>query len=94
MTDQHWSQWIIHYGEKVPVPSGTVVFVSRASGREHEGIVSGSHNTGWIWSYCRAIGRPQDAVLRYRVRRPAALIELIKLAECPQAAPAREHEVA
>lgn len=84
-----WGPWVTHDGMSVPLPAGTVVFVLRENGSEHAGTVSGSMRTGWIWSFCEALGMPGAKVLRYRVRRSDALMRLVDLVET---LPARSNE--
>ncbi len=79
MLNDQWGPWIKHDGSRVPEPAGTVVFVERAGGRQHSGIVSGKQKSGWNWEVCISHGRPQDCVIRYRKRKPLGLVILEEL---------------
>lgn len=73
-----WGPWIDHDGKGCPVPVGTLVHVRGNMGNEDVAVVtdhSFSADSQWI-------RRPMiEWVRRYRIRRPRALIEMIKRIE-------------
>lgn len=94
MTAGAWGPWIEHDGKSVPLRAGVKVLVRRKNGTEHEGVVSGRLDSGWIWHFCEAMQMPGAAVTHYRVRRPSELIKLIDMAESLSPAIVREGEFA
>lgn len=85
---EEWGPWIQHEGKGCPVV-GIYVCVEIASGLKIEGVPSPrcanppkGWASAWIWS---TVPEQNDGfrVVRYRVRRPAALRRLIEIAEDP-----------
>lgn len=80
MTEE-WSEWIEHNGEAMPVPSSAIVAVSfrvpaqpgdRCSGNPDE-----DRADTWMWDHEDL----DDDIVRYRVKRPRALLQLIEMVE-------------
>lgn len=100
---EEWGPWIEHDGRSVPVTIGTYIHVAFEDGDEWTGIEgqSGFSARGalclpddgepwsWIWDHPKnGFG---DSIIRYRIRKPRALQELIALVADPYAVPpARE----
>lgn len=93
MSDE-WGPWIHHDGLSRPLPKGTYAMVELRSGAIVE-CVTGMHNVtasgrlvqknplwgdAWIWGSGGAWWRPCE-VIRYRIRKPRALIQLIEMVE-------------
>ena len=80
--DECWGPWIEHDGKGEPVPDGTVVQVAYASGNTP--VAQSAAGPWWrgggyrSWKGVRANYAP---IIRYRIRKPRALIELIEMVE-------------
>lgn len=83
-----WHPWVEHDGEPHPELNGHVVQVVAENGRCEVGIVraagtppAGTH-TPWVWKSMPPWRvETGDKILRYRIKKPQALLELIGLAE-------------
>lgn len=78
MENKEWGPWIEHDGKGCPLALGVhFAIVFRLSGYM-EGWVNEvvQRHPGWI-----ASEYPADPVIRYRIRRPKALIEMIDMVE-------------
>ena len=81
--DQEWGPWIEHDGRGCPVQDGILVTVCgyNTYGRWEE-YTRPAKSTwlGWEWS-----NGPR--IIRYRIRKPRALLDLIAIADDPYAVP-------
>jgi hypothetical protein len=79
MMDEEWGPWIEHDGKGCPLPRGTFVQSEQRDGliETHKALclrfVDGAP-TCWEW-----LGLPDD-IIRFRIRKPKALRELIDMA--------------
>ena len=86
---EEWGPWIDHDGEGCPVPDGTsVVVIAEGWPGQIFGPLEGvAYHNGESWSWANWLKRDRNGpiarVLRYRVRRSAALRRLIDMAEDP-----------
>ena len=80
MADE-WGKWQTHDGSGCPVPEGIECETFHADGGIDRGLSCGHNCSGWSWYFCVSFGSPGDKVLRYRIRRPKALIDMIERAE-------------
>lgn len=94
MSDE-WGDWQVHYGMGCPLPHGTLVSailmdplgelpdeeaVFRVGERwETEHYYSKSVVDDWVWPM--PIQDDDAFIVRYRVRRPRALLQLIEMVE-------------
>lgn len=84
---EEWSPWVDHDGTDCPLPDGVFVEMMLANGELRAGIVAHATSLGlnccncWIWEDCAFFGIPDYRVLRYRLRKPRALIALREMAE-------------
>ncbi|MCA0204313.1 MAG: hypothetical protein LCH92_08225 [Proteobacteria bacterium] len=97
MSDE-WGPWVKHDGKGLPVPVGTVVMVEdvHSDGSREIFVVTaglgGGFSWDWQWSVKLVPGFNKYAtrIIRYRIRRPKALREMIDRAESlPVVAPKR-----
>jgi len=83
MADE-WGPWIRHDGTRVPVAIGTVCQVEIRSGLVGVLTVEASraetHGDCFIWASLLP-NRRHLAIIRYRIRKPRALLDLIELVE-------------
>lgn len=70
-----WGPWIEHDGKGCPCV-GMWVCVEWRNGDTSEGIAGSGGGSSWDWSNTWS-----DHIIRYRIRRPDALRNLIDLAE-------------
>lgn len=94
MGEAEWSDWIEHDGKGCPLSEGTVVNGVEADGSNWFGTVigfSGELQEGdvnvWDWDHCQVQGRWEWRLVRYRIRKPRALLDLITIAADPYAPP-------
>ena len=86
-----WSPWIEHDGKGCPVAKGTpgegelrdgrVVFFRALCGSTRGGpdvVASSREGSAWVWDSSLFTS---DEVVRYRIRRPRALLQLIEMVE-------------
>ena len=78
---EEWGPWIEHDGRGCPVKKGTLVKTLHQDGTSEEGPTSGAPFTGWDWECCDMFGKPGYKLIRYRVRPPKALQQLIQMVE-------------
>ncbi|PZQ99919.1 MAG: hypothetical protein DI533_04615 [Cereibacter sphaeroides] len=86
MSDEEWSDWIEHDGQPVPELMGLKARVVAANGRDEVGIIMNSiapppgQYSAFVWASLpkRVQG---NRILRYRIRKPRALQQLIDLVE-------------
>lgn len=82
-----WTQWFEHSGDGCPVPNGTLVHAIYDSGFDIVAQVTANgrpdEKNPWIWS------DENSSIIRYRVRKPRALLNLIEMVEN---LPARQRE--
>lgn len=99
MSGDIWGPWILHDGKGCPCRVGEFVHTIEADGEEWAGLITrrlfepdepGEVNV-WIWERGFLEGYPDWRVIRYRIKRPRALIQLIEMVEALPA-PARERE--
>jgi hypothetical protein len=79
-----WGPWIKHDGRSVPLPDGTVCWVECAARVAGVVTVSAEVPAGgncWIWDSIILEAYIPLRIVRYRIRRPDALRELIDLVE-------------
>lgn len=90
MSDEaDWGPWVDHDGRGCPLPVGTVIegVFERRPGRYVIAVGTvGPHDMGLSWDWSWWMQRAPDGFLvsrliRYRVRRPKALRDLIALVE-------------
>lgn len=91
-TDADWGPWVEHDGRPNPVAHGTPLQVETADGRLIEGFFDGTppgdrECSIWDWESCRQYGFWVGRAVRYRIRKPRALRELIEIAAEPYAPP-------
>ncbi len=96
--DAEWGPWIEHEGKGLPVPVGSRVFVEQADGAQgvltvEEPKPKNEGGDAFIWDSLRP-GRAWVAIIRYRVRKPRALLDLIDLVENLPAPTRQPSEVA
>lgn len=92
--DQDWGPWIEHDGEPHPELNGCTAWVCCENGRQETGVIHaadvppvGCHSV-WVWQSMPAWRlETGDRIIRYRLRRPEALRELIRIAADPQPLP-------
>ena len=90
--DTEWGPWIEHDGRGCPVAKGTFVKTLQEDGESYEAPASGETFTRWTWSFCDMFGEPGLKIIRYRIRRPKALQQLIQMIEnLPTPTKEREH---
>lgn len=90
MNDEDWGPWVEHDGKSCPLPIGTLVQMVFQSFNHKDrfytktGDVLGGRS--WYWKYWgkQVNGHVLTRIVRYRVKRPNALKELIKIAEHPE----------
>ena len=76
-----WTDWIAHDGRACPVKGMWVhVIFDEGTPLEKEGIALGSP-VAWDWSIPRIAGYHWGKVIRYRIRKPRALLQLIEMVE-------------
>jgi hypothetical protein len=85
---EEWGPWIEHDGKGCPVPGRAFVDVIYRDGRSHAGrmnqaVVSAPN---WIWPKQNGLEFASD-VIRYRIRKPRALQDLIAIAADPYSVP-------
>lgn len=78
---EEWTKWQDHDGKGCPCP-GMWVMAEFSCGDVEEGLAS-SHGLSWVWDdpdpYAWNNGVHQ--IIRYRIRRPKALQQLIHMVE-------------
>jgi hypothetical protein len=89
MTEE-WGPFIEHDGEPHPELNGHFAEVVCENGRCEQGLIECAHrpppgfHTPFVWSsmpaWRLALG---DAIIRYRLRKPQALLDLIRMAKDP-----------
>lgn len=86
MADE-WGPWIEHDGKGCPVLSGQYLRATGSNGAEVEGVMR-NPRLAFGWDWMGPSGNPCDFIIRYRVRKPRALLEMIARAEAlPRIAP-------
>lgn len=96
---EEWGPWIEHDGKGCPVIKGETVetVFSQPFGEEVGQGVAGSGGGGsWAWRKIRYVGivcydESSAPIIRYRVRRPRALQQLIQVVE-NLPAPSKQYE--
>lgn len=94
--DVEWGPWMVHDGKGCPLPLGTLVNVTWEARPGHIGTSTGQTGPNdaahWEWSFW---GKPDPnnptylvaRIIRYRIRRPRAVDDLVRLAAEPYAPP-------
>lgn len=80
---EEWGPWIEHDGKGCPCVGRTVEAVclmNRLGERKREQFVA-TGGKSWTWAIHREPVNVWARVIRYRIRRPDALLSLIDLAE-------------
>ena len=75
---EQWGPWIEHDGKGCPCLGQWVKAVFH-NGNVWEGIAGSSQGGGKSWDW--SSGSPYSRLIRYRIRKPRALQDLIKLVE-------------
>jgi hypothetical protein len=81
MTDKEdWGPWQVHDGKGCPVPLGTIIQMEAvsASGAKERLIVVVRNSAMRLWVNPNVHG---FSIIRYRIRKPRALMDLIELVE-------------
>ncbi len=76
---EEWGPWIEHDGGPRPVPRGTFCHAVFATGSHLIGPVGVGYNGEGVTPDGKPWGWP-SRIIRYRVRKPRALLDLIKRA--------------
>ena len=80
---EEWTDWFDHDGKGCPCKGLWVQAVfDRGFPLISEGIALGSwprFPDQWDWAVCDAVGKAR--IIRYRIRRPRALLQLIEMVE-------------
>ncbi|ATG47612.1 hypothetical protein CEW89_08505 [Celeribacter ethanolicus] len=83
---EEWGPWIEHDGTPRPELLGCYMAVVSLSGREEEGIQNACDAPppgmccAFVWASLPD-WRVGDAIVRYRIRKPRALLDLIEMVE-------------
>jgi hypothetical protein len=87
MMDEEWGPWIEHDGKGCPCV-GMLVESEDVVGQVQQHIAKGTvkepgfeYVDSWNWQECNAALRPDWKIIRYRIRKPKALRELIDMVE-------------
>lgn len=93
--NEEWGEWQTHDGKGQPVPDGTIVLGNLACGAVREWVVGEGSMTPdgqlsmrpavrrssiWEWALPGNDVPAAVAVIRYRIRKPRALLDLIERA--------------
>ncbi|MBL4766518.1 MAG: hypothetical protein JKY94_02185 [Rhodobacteraceae bacterium] len=79
MSDE-WTDWRDHDGKGCPC-LGQMVRVEFCGGRVLEAIAGSGGGKSWLW------GSGYNKILRYRIRKPRALQQLIEMVEMVETLP-------
>ena len=98
---EEWGPWIEHDGKGCPVIKGITVeaVFSQPFGEEiRQGVAGSDGGASWLWRKIRYVGivcydTRSAPIIRYRVRRPKAMQQLIQMVE-NLPAPSKEMEPA
>lgn len=106
MSDE-WGPWIEHDGRGCPVAIGTIVNVDFEDGRSlickaccnrRSGYVGPTVQnpriSAWFWAHPENTIHPFDRIIRYRIQKPRALLNLIEMVENLPTKKERERETA
>ena len=83
---EEWGPWVEHDGMPRPELLGCYMAAVTLSGREEEGIQNAcdtppsGYHCAFVWASLPKF-RLGDKIIRYRIRRPRALRELIEMVE-------------
>ena len=92
MMAEEWGPWIEHDGNGCPcvgmMVEAEIVTIDRKQSSFRQALVKGGPQ--WVWKNAETVTRETDthiyvvgAVIRYRIRKPQALQDLIRMAESP-----------
>lgn len=99
--DQEWGPWVEHDGRGLAVPVGTVfegVFERRRGEFVKKiGVAGSGLALSWNWSWwlkpAPDDGNLVSRLIRYRIRKPRALLDLIELVTNPYTVPPQREVV-
>lgn len=83
MSDEQWGPWIEHDGKGCPCVGSvvTIVAVKNLIGDIHELVTTAKGGNSWRWRIHGVPPNKAQRIIRYRIRKPRALQQLIDMVE-------------